>query len=157
MKKKLKLIFLIIILILLVIIIYFFLNPIKGTVICTYTNNNSSYKISTKYKINHYKDEVLYLSTKEVITSSDTDMLEEYKSSLELLYSKYNDLEYYNNSISLNNNKLVTITNINYKKLDFNKFIELDNGNKDILVNNKVSLKKIKKIYKENGARCRNA
>jgi hypothetical protein len=159
MNKKLKLIiyiFIVIILILLGILLYFILNPVKGTLLCTYTSENDVYKIKSEYRIYYNKGIVNYLKTNEVITSTDTDMLEEYKTSLELVYSNYNGLDNYSNTISLEDNTLTTITLINYKELDMDKFIEIDSDNKSILEGKKVSLKKVKSLYKNNGARCRN-
>ena len=150
MKKKIILITVILI-VLLLIIVYF---KTRTTMICTYTNSNDIYYIETKYKVKYKNDKVLSLYTKEVIMSDDDNMLKEYKSTLDLVYSKYNELKYYNNNMRIEDNKLISETKVNYEKIDIEEFLKVDESNINIVRNKQVSLKKIRKIYKENGARC---
>lgn len=128
--------------------------PKNGLMICTYTSSNDIYKINTKYEIKFKNRIVSNLYTEEIIEASDEKMLNEYKTSLDLVYSKYSNLKYYDNSVTIKNNKLISKTNINYKKLDISKFIALDKNNRKLLTNNKLELKKLKKTYTDSGARC---
>ena len=82
-------------------------------------------------------------------------MLEQYQNTLELSYLKYNTLDNYYNSVTLKDNELTTITKINYEKLDIDKFISIDNSNKNLFSNKKIKLTKLKKIYTDNGAKCK--
>lgn len=127
----------------------------KGTIVCTYTGRNDLYKIHTEYQINYKKDIVNYLETTETIESNDKKMLEKYQINLHMIYDEYNNLDNYKNMIHLDNNKLTSITKINYSKLDIKEWINIDRNNKNLLEKNHVSLKKIKKIYQNNGATCR--
>lgn len=128
--------------------------PKNGLMICTYTSSNDIYKINTKYEIKFKNRIVSNLYTEEIIEASDEKMLNEYKTSLDLVYSKYSNLKYYDNSVTIKNNKLISKTNINYEKLDISKFIALDKNNRKLLTNNKLELKKLKKTYTDSGARC---
>lgn len=152
-----KVIFSLLILIIITISVVLLLNiiyPKNGLMICTYTSSNDIYKINTKYEIKFKNRIVSNLYTEEIIEASDEKMLNEYKTSLDLVYSKYSNLKYYDNSVIIKNNKLVSKTNINYQKLDISKFIALDKNNRKLLTNNKLELKKLKKTYTDSGARC---
>lgn len=152
-----KVIFSLLILVIITISVVLLLNiiyPKNGLMICTYTSSNDIYKINTKYEIKFKNRIVSNLYTEEIIEASDEKMLNEYKTSLDLVYSKYSNLKYYDNSVTIKNNKLISKTNINYKKLDISKFIALDKNNRKLLTNNKLELKKLKKTYTDSGARC---
>lgn len=152
-----KVIFSFLILVIITISVALLLNiiyPKNGLMICTYTSSNDIYKINTKYEIKFKNRIVSNLYTEEIIEASDEKMLNEYKTSLDLVYSKYSNLKYYDNSVIIKNNKLVSKTNINYQKLDISKFIALDKNNRKLLTNNKLELKKLKKTYTDSGARC---
>lgn len=152
-----KVIFSFLILVIITISVVLLLNIIylkNGLMICTYTSSNDIYKINTKYEIKFKNRIVSNLYTEEIIEASDEKMLNEYKTSLDLVYSKYSNLKYYDNSVTIKNNKLVSKTNINYQKLDISKFIALDKNNRKLLTNNKLELKKLKKTYTDSGARC---
>lgn len=155
MNKKVIFSFLILVIITIsVVLLLNIIYPKNGLMICTYTSSNDIYKINTKYEIKFKNRIVSNLYTEEIIEASDEKMLNEYKTSLDLVYSKYSNLKYYDNSVIIKNNKLVSKTNINYQKLDISKFIALDKNNRKLLTNNKLELKKLKKTYTGSGARC---
>lgn len=155
MNKKVIFSFLILVIITIpVVLLLNIIYPKNGLMICTYTSSNDIYKINTKYEIKFKNRIVSNLYTEEIIEASDEKMLNEYKTSLDLVYSKYSNLKYYDNSVTIKNNKLVSKTNINYQKLDISKFIALDKNNRKLLTNNKLELKKLKKTYTDSGARC---
>lgn len=150
MKKKTILVTLILIsIVVLVLTIYR-----SGTMVCTFNNKNDVYSINTIYSITFKKRIVTSILTEEIIQSNDEKMLEEYKISLDLLYSKYKKLKYYDNKTSIKNNQLVSITKINYQKINKNEFIKLDRNNRRLFTGNVIKLKTLQKIYKENGAKC---
>ena len=122
--------------------------------ICTYSAEADVYAMKTKYVVKYKNKVVNNVSTEEIFIKNDPTTLNEYKSTLENMYMPYNNLKYYDYSITIKDNQVISKTNINYKKIDMKKFIEIDSNNKSILTNNKVSIKKLKKIYKNNGARC---
>lgn len=154
MSKKVICTIVFISLVLLLIVIFGIFSNKSGTMICTYTAETDVYKISTRYVIK-YKDKIVEsLSTTEEITSDKEGILDEYKTSLDLIYSKYSKLKYYNNSIKLKENKLISTTNINYEKVDKNQFISIDKNNGNLYTSSHVMLKNLRKRYKELGARC---
>ena len=103
-----------------------------------------------------FKDKVVEnLNTKETMQLNDDESLEKYKTYFELLYSKYYGLNYYDNKVVLENKKLISTTNINYKKIDKDKLISIDSNNKNLFTNDNVRLTTLKKIYENNGAKCK--
>lgn len=131
--------------------------PRSGVMRCIYTSSNDVMDVNSIYKIIYKKNNVTELYTKEEIISNDKDMLDNYKLTLDYTYSKYDDLDNYNNKVILKNKKLTTITRINYDKIDIDKFISIDKSNKKLFTDSHVKLKTLKNIYEEKGAKCRNA
>lgn len=154
MKNK-KVFILISILLWTVVFLFFYFRYQKGILLCSYTTENDLYKIHTIYKVHYQKDIVNYLETKEVMESKEADMLNQYRDSLEEMYEKYRSLDYYDNVITMNKEKLTSVTKINYQKVDIKQWVQLDESNQDLMKNSHVSFQKIKKIYRDNGARCR--
>jgi uncharacterized lipoprotein YehR (DUF1307 family) len=122
--------------------------------ICTYSATADVYAIKTKYIVTFKNKIVKNIYTEETLTKYDDKVLNDYKTTLDSLYQPYSKLKYYDYSVELKDNQVTSKININYEKLDINKFISIDSNNKKILTNNKVMIKTIKKIYKNNGARC---
>ena len=50
---------------------------------------------------------------------------------------------------------MISTTNINYKKIDKDKLISIDSSNKNLFTNDNVRLTTLKKIYENNGAKCK--
>ncbi len=155
MKKKILMPIIILIILLSLVVLLITSGHKSGKMKCVYTSTSDVIETSSIYLITYKNNIVSNLETREVIVSNDKNMLDEYKTALELVYSEYNGLEYYDNSVTLKKNKLTTITKVNYEKLDINKFISIDKNNKDLFTNNQVKLSTLKKIYKKNGAKCR--
>ena len=154
MKKKI--IILLILIALFSVILYFQLRiPNSGIMICNYSDNSDNVSISTKYTITYENMYVTKLITVEKVVSDDDNLLLEYRDNLKSMYSLYNDIKYYDNSVKLKNDTVTSITEINYKKIDTNKLIELDTSNKYLINNGKINIKDIKKIYSNNGAKCK--
>ena len=154
MKKILLVTSTVICLIIIIVLSIYYNKYRNNTMICTYSTTADVYSMQTKYVVKYKNGIVSNVSTKEIFTKYDEETLKEYKSTLENMYMPYSNLDYYDYSITIKDNQVISKININYSKLDINKFIEIDSANKDILTNNKVTIKKLKKIYKNNGARC---
>ena len=72
-----------------------------------------------------------------------------------LLYKEYKDLDYYKHNINIKNKTLTSTTNINYKKIDTDKLIEIEPGNKQLIENGKITIDKIEDLYKSNDCICK--
>ena len=122
--------------------------------ICTYSTTTDVYAIKSKYVVTYKNKIVSNIYTEEIFTNNDEKSLKDYKSQLENLYQPYSSLNDYDYEIVLKDNQVISKININYGKIDIEKFKKIDTSNSKILTNNKVKINTIKKIYKNNGARC---
>lgn len=156
MNKKIILITFSSVLVILILIVSMIkLHPSTGTMKCIYESKTDVMNIKSIYIVK-FKDKVVEnLTTKETMQLNDDESLEKYKTYFELLYSKYYGLNYYDNKVVLENKKLISTTNINYKKIDKDKLISIDSNNKSLFTNDNVRLITLKKIYENNGAKCK--
>ena len=128
----------------------------SGQLTCTMKNNiQEGIVLESKYIIDYQNDYVTKLKTTETIKADNKEDLTTYKEALEQAYEEYNNIEYYQNNISIENNTLISSTIINYEKVDTEKLIEIDSNNKQLIKNKKILLKDIKEMYKENGCNCK--
>ena len=154
MKKKILIITTIILIIILIVVGIYYTKYRTNKMICTYSIETDVYAIKSKYVVTYKNKIVSNIYTKEIFKNNDEKTLKNHKLTLDTLYQPYNNLKYYDYEVVLKDNQVISKTNINYKKIDIEKFKKIDSSNNKILTNNKVVLKTIKKIYKNNGARC---
>ncbi len=109
---------------------------------------------NVRYELKSQDDKVLNLKSIETIESDDISFLEETKKSIENTYSIYSDIKYYEYDVNINENKLISTVNIDYDKIDLNKLVSIDEGNKNIIVDNRVSLSYLKNMYESLGSVC---
>lgn len=155
MKKYITLIIVLTLILIILLVLLFIQNKQNGYLICTYKSKTPTFETSSIYKIKFKNKYVETIETKEIITSNNKVMLEEYKATLEEIYRDYKDLKYYDYKVEIKNKELTTNVLINYNKLNKEEYINIDNSNENIYVEDKVPLKKLKDIYKEKGANCR--
>ncbi len=139
----------------LAIILIYNIKIYSGTLVCVneFTEDNVSFK--TTYQVEYNKKVVTKLISVETITTTDEDLIKDYKTNLEMMYLRYNEVPHYTNTISVKDNKLTSKTTINYKKIDLNKLIKIDSSFKEVIKDNKVSITKLKKQYTSTGAYCK--
>ena len=88
----------------------------------------------------------------EIKTSNTTEV---YKSALEKQYEDYNNIKYYDNSITIKGNELISKTIIDYSKVDTKKMIEVNKENENLIVNGKVKVSALESLYKKNNISCK--
>ena len=123
--------------------------------LCTYSSKENDMIVEMTYEITFKDKMVTNLNAKEVITSSNEKMLKEYKETLDMIYSIYNDIKHYDIEVLIKDKSLITTAAINYKKIKKEVFIEIDSSNQNLYKGDKVPLYKLKNKYKSNGAKCR--
>lgn len=128
-----------------------------GLLVCTKNQDiDASTKLESTYKVSYKDGYVTDLDTVETITSDNTQVLETYKSSLEKVYSSYNNVEHYNNDIKIEGNQLISTTKVDYEKVDTDKLIEIDKNNEAAIEDGKVKASVLKEAYEKLGATCKN-
>ena len=123
---------------------------------CTRTMNQNNIKTSLKYNIEYQGKYVNKVKSIETIETDNVNILNTYKTQIENIYSSYKDIPYYQYNVEINNNKLTSTVNINYKKIDTNKLIDIDSSNGQLIKNGKVKVNDIKEVYEALGAICKN-
>lgn len=127
-----------------------------GTLICSNTVKPiEGTTIQAKYIITYKNNYVTNLKTIEKVTVGTKDDLELYQEKIEELYKEYKNLDYYKHNINIKNKTLTSTTNINYKKIDTDKLIEIEPGNKQLIENGKITIDKIEDLYKSNDCICK--
>lgn len=133
----------------------YFYKTNTGTLICTYTETSTETKITAEYQAKYKNRLVTRVKTVEKITLSTKEEAETYKETLQEIYKPYNEVEYYENNISIKDTTLNSVTTINYEKVDMEVLLQKNKYFKTIINNkNKVSVTKLKKLYEDNGAKC---
>ena len=110
-------------------------------------------KTDFTYKI-YYKDKyvMLFESTEEIEAADD--VLNKYKTAYEKVYEEYKGINYYDHKLTLEDGKLISKINIDYRKVDLDKIIELEGNKYNIYKDGKVVLKKLLSFYKKAGIQC---
>ena len=105
------------------------------------------------YKI-YYKGKyvMLYESTEEI--TADDSVLNTYKDAYEKVYKEYDGIEYYDHKLTLKDGTLTSKVNIDYRKVDLDKIIELEGNKYNIYKDGKVVLNKLLSFYKKAGIQC---
>ena len=125
------------------------------TTVCSGKQNiKEDVSVDTEYEIKSKDGKVITLISTEIITSNDTEYLNTTKEDIEKTYSIYKDINNYEYNITLENNKLISKTKINYEKVDLKKLIEVDPANENVIVNDSVNLKTLKDMYESLGNKC---
>ena len=127
----------------------------SGTMTCTNTVENGNYKSVVESKINYEDGYVTTMTTKEETTAPSDEAAEDFKILLDNVYIKYNRLDGFTSNIEAKNKTVTAITTIDYNTIDLKKLGEIDESNKAMLVDGKVSIDKIKANFKNQGATCR--
>ena len=122
---------------------------------CTRTMNQNEIKTSLKYNVQYEGDYVSKIKTIETIETYNVDTLNTYKEQIESLYSPYKDVEYYKYDVDINDNKLTSTVDINYKKVDTDKLLEIDSANGQLIKDGKIRVDDIKSVYESLGAICK--
>ena len=119
-------------------------------------SNDSSTTISIN--IDLYSDNDGYLNifkSKEEIKSSNTTILDQYEEAYNKIYASYKDVDYYDSKVTREDNKVTSITNINYAKVDMDKILEIEGTENNVKVENgKIKLSDWKSFAKKYGTTC---
>lgn len=126
----------------------------EKTMTCTRTLSQSGIKMDLTYIIKYKDDYVTNLESIETVISDDNNILETYKKEAESIYKPYNGIKYYDYSVEIEGDTLVSTLNINYSKVDTDKMIKVDSSNKQIIKDGKVKLSDVESIYKQIGLNC---
>ena len=124
------------------------------TMKCHISRNQSGVEFDFSYFADYEGNYVTNIRSDERITSSDNSILETYKKAFEETYAPFADVEYYDYSIKIDGNTLISTTDINYSKIDVEKVIEIDSSSSLLIKNGKININDLKRTYESIGASC---
>ena len=129
----------------------------SGTLTCksNITSDNSTYKIKMESKVTYKNNIVERVTTKEEITTTTVDQATSFKELLDNAYSKYNEITGFTNVIEQKDKVIISKTTIDYKNIATEKLISIDESNKNLIKDGKVSLEDMKKNLEASGATCK--
>ncbi len=126
----------------------------EKTMTCTRTLNQSGIKMDFNYKVNYKGDYVTTISIIEKVISDDEELLETYKEQVEAIYEPYDGIKYYDYSVEIEDDTLISKLDIDYSKIDTDKIIEIDSANKQMIKDGKVKLSDVESVYTQVGLSC---
>ncbi len=140
---------------LIVIVGLLFLTGCNKTTKCTLEIDQGNYKVNSEYAVTYDKNKnVVKVNTKEVVTSSDEAVLDQFEETIKEQYAPYSNIKHYNFSINRKKGELTEKISVNYKKLDVDKFISIDESAASMFDNGNIKYDRIISIYKMLGAKC---
>lgn len=124
------------------------------TMKCHLSKTQSGDEFDLSYFADYEGNYVTNIRSDERITSNDSNALETYKKSIEQTYAPFDNIEYYDYSVSIDGNTLISTTDIDYSKIDINKVIEIDSSSRALIKNGKININDLKKVYESMGTTC---
>lgn len=124
------------------------------TMKCHLSKTQSGAEFDLSYFADYEGNYVTNIRSDERITSNDSTALETYKKSIEQTYAPFDNIEYYDYSVSIDGNTLISTTDIDYSKIDINKVIEIDSSSRALIKNGKININDLKKVYESMGTTC---
>lgn len=124
---------------------------------CSYSKEMKTlgYKTDAEYEVYAKDGYVTKVNSNEYVESDNEKILTTFEQTLSLTYLNQNN-KYggYTNKVSIDGNKLTSITNIDYSKVDLNQLAKDNSLINDYVKNGKLQVEGVKKIYEALGATC---
>lgn len=127
----------------------------EKTMSCERSLNQSGTKTSLNYTVTYKGDYVSKIKSVETVDSTNSTILESFKSQVENLYKAYDGIKYYDYNVDVKDNKLTSTVDINYEKVDTDRLIEVDSANGKLIKDGKIKIDDIKSVYEQLGATCK--
>ena len=125
-----------------------------GTLSCTRNGVIDNGTGEFNYIVNYQDGELVEVYSIESVTSDNKDTLKEYYDAYKKIDSYYTDIKNYVTDIKVEEDKVTHIIDINYKKINIKKLIELEGEEDNIFENNKPMLNKWLELSKKLGVSC---
>ncbi len=138
--------------IILLIVAMFIYFPPSGKMVCKFSSAPGDPHADYIYTVNFKLWTVKNVETKQVITSSNKELLENYLKLEKEIIEKYKKLNFFKREVSIKDKELTSITIIDYKKMDYNAFEKVETKAK--IKNKNIRVGTMKKLYQKIGATC---
>ncbi|MBQ8131067.1 MAG: DUF1307 domain-containing protein [Bacilli bacterium] len=127
----------------------------RGILTCTReaTGMNES-EVKLSYEVSYNAGYITKLHSMEQVTTKDNETLNTYKQAYENIFKNYKDLKYYTNTITVEDNTVISDTVIEYDKVDLEKLKEIENTKDSVIKDGKVALKDWLEFAEKFGTKC---
>lgn len=121
---------------------------------CTRNASADNAKVSLEYKVYYKGDYIQILNSVEKITSSSSSVLDEYEVAYQKIFSAYDGLDYYENTITRKDDSVISETTINYGKIDTDQLLEIEGEEDNVIEDGKVKVSTWISFAEKLGATC---
>ena len=111
-------------------------------------------EMDSRYEISYKNKYVTKIVSTETVEVEDSYTREQYKDSVEAIYEPYKDLKYYDTSVSIDGDKIISIANIDYEHMDIDEFLKINTVMKPYFKDGKLLLSDALDMYKSLGVDC---
>lgn len=110
--------------------------------------------VELTYELEYKDGNVTLLHSNEMIMSEDSDSLDEYETAYRNIAKNYEDLKYYDITITRSDSKVIYDAVINYEKLDTDKLLDIEGEEDNVIVDGKLKLKTWVTFAEQFGTTC---
>ena len=116
---------------------------------------SSDMKVSLNYDIYYKGENISILHAEDKVTSNNKENLDSYENSYNTIKSNYEGLNYYDQTVTRDENSVTNDITINYDKIDTDKLLEIEGEEDNIIVDKKAKLNKWLTLAKKVGTTCK--
>lgn len=109
---------------------------------------------SLKYEIFYQGEYIQVLHSTEKVTSNNTEVLDQYEKAYKDIFKNYEDLEYYDNTVTRDEKSITSDTVINYAKIDTKQLLKIEGEEDNVIQDGKVKLSTWVEFAKKYGTTC---
>ena len=91
------------------------------------------------------------LKSQEEVTSNSQEVLDEYENAYRKIFKVYDSVEHYNTKVTREDNKVIANIDIDYRKVDMDKIVQIENitDEDNLVIHGKIKLSNWKKYMKK--------
>ena len=112
-------------------------------------------KTNSSYKVTHDGEYVRVIEIEETVMTTDTKYLETIKKTIETMYMPYNNVKYYEYSVNIQGDTLISTSKIDYSKINMDELLEINPEMSIIIEDGKLRVYEVEKIYNQKGITCK--
>lgn len=126
----------------------------KGELVCSRNATVEGGEGKFYYLIKYKGENITSIYSEESITSDDESILKEYSDAYVSIDSNYKGIKNYFTEVKKENDTVIHIINIDYKKVNVKDIIEVEGEEDNIFEDNKPKLSKYLSLIKKMGITC---
>lgn len=126
----------------------------QGTLVCSREGTITNGSTNLEYLINYEDGNIITLHSIEEVISDDEEILDTYENAYKNIFKAYENLKYYENTVTRDSNSVVSNTIINYDKIDIDTLLAIEGEEDNIIEDGKAKLEIWLSFAKKFGTEC---